>query len=55
MNSLPTDKRDFKKDDIQFELTAMNFIANEAINNGMEDIGKPISDKVNAFASMMPR
>jgi hypothetical protein len=55
MNSLPSDKKDFKKDDIQFELTAMNFLANEAMTNGMEDIGKPMSDKVNGYASMMPR
>jgi hypothetical protein len=33
----------------------MNFLANEAMTNGMEDIGKPMSDKVNGYASMMPR
>lgn len=55
MNSLPSDKRGFKMDDIQFELTAMNFLANEANNNGMQDIGKPMSDKVNGYASLLPR
>ena len=51
MNSLPSNKRDFKKEDIQFELTAMNFLANSANTNGMQEIGKPMSDIINGYAS----
>lgn len=54
MNSLPESKKGFKLDDCQFELTAMNFLANEANTNNMPDIGKAISDKVNALARTIP-
>lgn len=53
--TLSESKKGFKKDEIQFELTAMNFLANEAISNQMEDIGKPISDKVNSYAGQFMR
>ncbi|MBL7764479.1 MAG: DUF2723 domain-containing protein [Chitinophagaceae bacterium] len=55
MNSLPGDKKDFKTDDCQFELTAMNFLATEANTNGMPEIGKALSDKVNSLAASVPQ
>lgn len=54
MNSLPEDRKQFKLDDCQFELTAMNFLANEANANNMTDIGKAIGDKVNKLAQTIP-
>lgn len=54
MNSLPESKKGYKLDDCQFELTAMNFLATEATSNNMPEIGKALSDKVNALAKTIP-
>jgi hypothetical protein len=36
------------------DLTAMNYLANQAKTHGMEDLGKIISDRTNALASQEP-
>jgi hypothetical protein len=54
MNSLSEANKPYKLDDCQFELTAMNFLGTEANNNGMPEIGKVLTDKVNALARTIP-
>ena len=49
MMSLPNDKRDYKKDEVEFEMSAIGFLANEAQQNGMEGIAKSMMDIVNKY------
>jgi hypothetical protein len=53
-NSLNGDLKASKQDDIEMDLTAMNYLANQAKTHGMEDLGKLISDRTNALASQEP-
>lgn len=50
INSLSSDIRKFKQDDIQFSLTALNFLANEAKTNGMSDLGNSLEKEVQNMA-----
>ncbi len=52
--TLPENKKDFKVEDCQFALTALNYLANEANNYGMTELGKSLSDKVNTLARKIP-
>jgi len=52
MKSLSETQRSFREDDVQFELTAMNYLANEANQNGMPELGKSLSEKVNTLAGI---
>ncbi|MEZ5046006.1 MAG: DUF2723 domain-containing protein [Chitinophagaceae bacterium] len=52
MKSLKPSMQEAKKDDVQFALGALNFIANEATRSGMEDLGKKITEKINALGTM---
>ena len=54
MNSLNSNDQSAKVSDCQFDLSAMNFLANEASSNGMPEIGKSISDKINFLARSVP-
>lgn len=53
MNSLGGNK-DSKAEDIQFELTALNYLSQSATANGMTDISKMLSDKLNTLAAQSP-
>lgn len=52
MNSLPSNKREFKRDDIQFEISAIGFLANSAQTHGMDDLGKSMMDIATKYQSL---
>lgn len=52
--SLPENKRQAKVDDWRFEVTALNYLGNSCMQNGMDDIGKPLMAKANEFAQGLP-
>ncbi len=53
-NSLSADQKPSKDDDIEMDLTAMNYLANQANTHGMTDLGKAIGDNTNRLASQEP-
>jgi hypothetical protein len=53
-NSLPENEKEGKVDDIVMNLTAMNYLSQQANANGMTDLGKNIGDRTNAIAAQEP-
>ncbi|MCC6447691.1 MAG: DUF2723 domain-containing protein, partial [Chitinophagaceae bacterium] len=53
MMSLSESKRDYKREEIQFEISAIGYLANEAQQSGMEDIAKSMMDVVDKYQSQL--